>query len=142
MFLCTFVHGSEKSTERTFAHVAKSPRSFAPWNFRSSFRFVELSQCSRTRSHALTLFRLEALVHRHMNTSSAVPTSSSRRRCMPSSTCPDIPRHRCNASAGAYGDGIQRPVSPACTGGTRSPPCGTAMQQADRRQASPCAPAD
>ena len=36
-FLCTFVPGSEKSTERTFAPVELSFRgTFAHWNFRSS----------------------------------------------------------------------------------------------------------
>ena len=105
----------------------------SPWNFRSlelshpwnsllrsecskNFRSVELSQCSGLRGHALVLFRLNAPVNRHMNTSSAAPTSSCR-GCMPSSTCPDIPGHGRNASAGADGDGVQRPV---CTGGTKS----------------------
>ena len=58
-----------------------APRSECSKNFRS----VELSQCSRPRSHALTPFRLDAPVYRHVNTSSAVPTLSSRRHCMPSS---------------------------------------------------------
>jgi len=117
---------------------AKSPQRelSLTWNLRSLehslsgsekskyFCSLKLLQCSRPRSHALTLFKRDAPVHRHMNTSAA-PTSSSRRRCMPSSTCPDIPRHRRNASAGADGDGVQRPVR---TGGTRSPPRGTAIQ--------------
>ena len=40
-FLCTFVPGSEKSTERTFAPVELSFRgTFASWNFRSCGTFV------------------------------------------------------------------------------------------------------
>ena len=40
-FLCTFVPGSEKSTERTFAPVELSFRgTFAPWNFCSCRTFV------------------------------------------------------------------------------------------------------
>jgi len=40
-FLCTFVPGSEKSTERNFAPVELSFRgTFAPWNFRSCGTFV------------------------------------------------------------------------------------------------------
>ena len=40
-FLCTFVPGSEKSTERTFAPVELSFRgTFAPWNFRSCGIYV------------------------------------------------------------------------------------------------------
>ena len=89
-----------------------APRSECSKNFRS----VELSQCSRPRSHALTPFRLDAPVYRHVNTSSAVPTLSSRRHCMPSSTCPDIPGHGHNFSAGADGDGVQKPVCIALEG--------------------------
>jgi len=89
-----------------------APRSECSKNFRS----VELSQCSRPRSHALTPFRLDAPVYRHVNTSSAVPTLSSRRHCMPSSTCPDIPGHGHNFSAGADGDGVQKPVCIALKG--------------------------
>ena len=70
------------------------------------------------RSHELT-----PPVHKHI-----APTSSSRRRCMPSSTCPDMPGHERNDSAGADGHGTQRLVR---TRGTRSPPRGTAMQQAN-----------
>ena len=75
-FLCTFVLRNEKSTERTFAPVEVSfPGTFAPeerkvqeLSLLGTFApqeqmFQELSQCSRARSHTLTLFRLDALVH-------------------------------------------------------------------------------
>ena len=52
-FVCTFVPRSEKSTEKTFAPVvlwnircwgAKSPRTFAPWNFRTRGTFTPLER--------------------------------------------------------------------------------------------------